>query len=231
MNIKGIQKTSLVDFPGRLSSVIFFYGCNLKCKYCHNPDLVSNNSNLKTYSDVYVLKLLKERASLIDGVVITGGEPTLSKDIDNFIQKIKEIPLKIKIDTNGSNPYVIEKLLNMDLVDYIAIDIKTSPEKYESLTDTYIDFCRINETIKLVKESGIDYELRTTCTPYFVTMDDFKAIKNEVDHVKKYYLQQFVNKITLDPQLKNYVPYTIAVLNEFRDFVKTFADICEIRGI
>jgi pyruvate formate lyase activating enzyme len=231
MEIKGLRKTSLVDYPGKLSTVIFFGGCNFLCGFCQNPDLVSGGGKQEIYPADEVLELLKERSSLIDSVVITGGEPTISKGIELFLKKIKEIHLLVKIDTNGSNPEIIKKFLDLKLVDYAAIDIKTSPEKYSLAAGVNTDFAVIKETIKLVKKSGIDYELRTTCVPSFVTLDDFVSIKNETGKVKKYYLQQFVNKVTLDPSFQNYTPYSIAELNKFKDYVKTFADICEIRGI
>jgi pyruvate formate lyase activating enzyme len=231
MEIKGLRKTSLVDYPGKISTVIFFGGCNFLCGFCQNPHLVRDSGKLESYPADDVLKLLKERSSLIDAVVITGGEPILSKEIYSFVEKIKEIPLLIKIDTNGSDPKTIKNLLNKNLIDYTAIDIKTSPEMYRLAAGVNIKFDIIKETIELVKESGADYELRTTCIPSFVTLDDFRKIENEIGHVKKYYLQQFVNRVTLNPALQNCEPYSIDVLNEFKEFVKSFADICEIRGV
>jgi pyruvate formate lyase activating enzyme len=231
MKIKGIQKTSLVDYPGRLSSVLFFGGCNFSCGYCHNPELVCNGNNLSSFPASDVLNLLNDRRSLIDCVVITGGEPTLYKELTSFLEKIKEIPLFIKIDTNGSNPDVIEKLLTKSLPDYIAIDIKTSRQKYKIAAGVNIDFNKIIRTIELVKESGIDYEVRTTCVPSYVTLDDFISIKNAIGNVKKYFLQQFVNSNTLDPALQKCSPYPDCVLYEFKEYVKSFAEFCGIRGI
>jgi pyruvate formate lyase activating enzyme len=231
MEIKGIQKTSLVDYPGRLSAVVFFGGCNFLCGFCHNKHLVRDSSKLESIPASVILQLLKERSSLMDAVVITGGEPTLSKEIDSFLKKIKEISLLIKIDTNGSNPKTIKKLLDNSLIDYVAIDIKTSPEKYKLASGVNINFDTIKETIEIVRESGIEYELRTTCVPAFVTLDDFKKIKEAIGWVKKYYLQQFVNKSTLDPALQECKPYPYPLLYEIKEFVKSFADVCEIRGM
>ncbi|MBN2402073.1 MAG: anaerobic ribonucleoside-triphosphate reductase activating protein [Spirochaetes bacterium] len=231
MGIKGIQKTSLVDYPGKLSTVLFFGGCNFLCGFCHNVDLVCDSGKLNSYSVYDTLKLLKDRSSLVDAVVITGGEPTLFKEIDSFIENIKDIPLLIKIDTNGSNSEVLKKLLGKGLVDYVAIDIKTSPEKYKLAAGVNIEFNKIKETVELVKESGVEYELRTTCVPCYVTLEDFKKIKEETGRVKKYFLQQFVNKATLDPALQECDPYPVGVLDEFKVYVKSFADECEIRGV
>ena len=231
MNIKGVQKTSLVDFPGRLSTVLFAGGCNLNCKFCHNPELACNSCALSSYKNEEAIEFLNKRRGLIDGVVISGGEPTLSAGIDDFCRTMKENFLLVKIDTNGLRPKVIEKLLNSGLLDYVAIDMKTSPAKYNFLTDSNVDFSKIKRTIDAVRESGVDYELRTTCIPGFVTMEDFESIKSEIGHIKNYYLQQFVNTVTLDASLQEYVPYTASVLHEFREFVQTFSDVCEIRGL
>ncbi|MBN2041020.1 MAG: anaerobic ribonucleoside-triphosphate reductase activating protein [Spirochaetes bacterium] len=244
MNIKGLQKTSLVDFPGRLSSVLFLGGCNLRCRYCYNPDLIprsnhpaeSNREDItsdfsENYSADYILRFLKKRSKFIDGVVITGGEPTLSSSLDSFLREIRKIPLHIKLDSNGSNPDVIGRLLSEGLIDYAAIDVKTSRAKYNSLTRVNFNFDLLKNSITLLKKSGIDYELRTTCVPEFVTLNDFEKIKAEISHVKKYCLQQFINTKTFDPSVQDYTPYPVSTLNEFAVFIKSFADICEIRGI
>ena len=231
MNFKGIHKTSLVDYPGKISTVLFAGGCNLNCRYCYNPELVNNSKELETLKVPDILALLKKRHGLIDSVVISGGEPTLLRNIDKFIESIKDIPLSVKIDTNGLMPDVIESLLKKGLLDYIAIDIKTSPEKYESLTRKNVDFSLIKKTIEIVKKSGVDYEVRTTCIPDYITLDDFKSIKKELAGVKKYYLQQFVNKVTMDTAMQEKKPYPISVLNSFKEIVESFAEHCELRGV
>ena len=231
MNFKGIHKTSLVDYPGKITTVLFAGGCNLNCRYCYNPELVNNSKELETLKVPDILAFLKKRHKLIESVVISGGEPTLLKNIDKFTESIKSIPLAVKIDTNGLKPDVIETLLEKRLVDYIAVDIKTSPEKYESLTRKDVDFSLIKKTIDIVKNSGIDYEIRTTCIPEYITLDDFKCIKKELVSVKKYFLQQFVNKVTMDPAMKAKRPYPVQVLNSFKEFVETFAEHCELRGV
>ena len=231
MNIKGIHKTSLIDYPGKICSIIFTGGCNLRCKYCHNPELACDNCDLKILPNDEALSFMKKRRSLIDGISISGGEPTLARNIFDFIQSVKDIPLAVKIDTNGLNPDVIDHLLQNGLLDYVAIDIKTSPEKYELLTNRKVDFSIIVNTVNLVRAAGVDYELRTTCIPSFVTLEDFVSIKMEIGHVKQYYLQQFINDVTLDPSLSRCNPYPLSILYSFRNFVSTFSDICEIRGI
>ena len=153
MNIRAVYKTSLIDFPGKISAVLFTGGCNLQCKYCHNVDLVKNCSSLKEYTEQEVLQLLVARKHLLDAVTISGGEPTLRANIDNFISKIKKIPLLVKLDSNGLQPRIIQSLLDKKLLDYVAIDIKTSPEKYSDLAGFKVDFSLITETIEILKKN------------------------------------------------------------------------------
>jgi pyruvate formate lyase activating enzyme len=231
MNIRGIYKTTLVDYPGKISSVIFIGGCNLLCKYCHNPGLVLGKGDNNSISETEVIDFLAGRKNLIEGLTISGGEPTLEKDIDSFIEKVRALPLAVKLDTNGLNPSVLDRLVRKNLINYAAIDIKTSPEKYRDLTGKEVDFSLILESINILRQSPIDYELRTTCVPKFVTMDDFMIIKETVGFVKNYYLQQFVaDSDLIDHSCKNIQPYPMKVLKEFRDFVQSFSEVCEIRG-
>lgn len=231
MNIRGIQKTSLIDFPQVISTVLFTGGCNLRCLYCHNASLACNDCDLQQYSNHEVLELLQKRKNLIGGVVITGGEPTLAKGIVAFLEKVRETGLKVKLDTNGFQPQVLKKLVFLNLIDYVAIDIKTSPEKYPVLTKTKLPFDLITESISLLRENHITFELRTTCVPGFVTLEDFHSIKERVGNVVYYYLQQFNNQHTMDQTLHTLKPYPNNVLFSFQQFVKTFATCCEIRGI
>lgn len=232
MNIRGIYKTTLIDYPGKISAAVFTGGCNLRCRYCHNPELVLGNDNEQILSEEEVLGQLEKRKHLIEGLTITGGEPTLQKDLGQFIEKVKAIPLAVKLDTNGCAPDVLDNLISRALLDYVAIDIKTSPQKYNELTGREIDFAQIRYSIDLLRKSGIDYEIRTTCIPGYVTMEDFHAIKESVGHVKKYALQQFVNENCLiDERLQDLQPYPVKLLHTFKEFVETFADKCEIRGI
>jgi len=143
MNIRGIYKTSLIDFPGKISTVLFSGGCNMRCRFCHNPDLACNWQDLELSSNEEALDIISRRKKVIDGVTISGGEPTLSKNIDSFIRQIKSLGLAVKLDSNGLKPDVISRLIGQNLVDYVAVDIKTSPEKYRSLTDSEADFASI----------------------------------------------------------------------------------------
>ncbi len=232
MNIRGIQKTSLIDYPGKICSILFVGGCNLSCKFCHNPDLVINSNSLKKLPDNEVLDFLLARKNIIDGVTITGGEPTLDKDLFQFCRKLKDIGFLVKIDTNGFLPDIIKSLCDQSLVDYFAIDIKTSPSKYNALTNSHIDFKKIIQTLEICKQFQLDYELRTTCIPEYASLDDFLEIKQSLGQVKNYYIQQFISNVDLiDPTFKEITPLTVKELKKIKDFISTFAENCEIRGI
>lgn len=232
MNIRGLSKTSLVDYPGRVSAVVFTGGCNLRCGYCHNPDLAFNSDTLEKIDEKEVFSFLERRRGLLDGVTISGGEPALDRDLLKFISRIKNLGFLVKLDTNGFYPAVIEQSLSENLVDYIAMDLKTSPAKYSSLTGIDADFSRIVKTLDVIRSSGIDYEIRTTCVPEFVTVENIRLIGESVGHVKNWYLQQFVNVHRLiDPETEKLSPYPVLYLELMRDEVLKFADRCIIRGI
>jgi len=232
MNIRGIYKSSLIDYPGKIAVVVFNAECNFRCGFCHNPDLVIDSHKLEKMPDDDIIRFLLSRAKFIDGVVITGGEPTLSGDLPEFLKKIKEHNFFIKLDTNGSSPQVVEDLLSKNLLDYIALDIKTSPQLYSKLTLSDISFDVILKTLSIIKNSGIEYELRTTCIPEFINHEILKEIGELTGNVRAYYLQQFsLSASLLDNNYKNLVPLRIDYLNELLDVVKGFAATCSVRGI
>ncbi len=231
MNIKGIHKTSLVDYPGKICSIVFSGGCNLRCRYCHNPELARNSGEIAGISNDEVLDFVRKRKGLIDGVALSGGEPTMSTNLVSFLRSLREMGLSTKIDTNGLNPAVIERLLSLNLLDYIAVDVKTSPQKYGSLTGDTNAFPQVRRTIEVLKSAHVEFEIRTTCIPSYVTLDDLKSIGREIGPVPRYFLQQFVNSKTLDESLRSCVPYPVSTLREFQRYVRTFASICELRGV
>jgi len=232
MNIRGLSKTSLVDYPGRVTAVVFTGGCNLHCAYCHNPELALNSSSLSKIDEGEVLAFLKKRRGLIDGVTVTGGEPSIDRGLIPFLGKVRELGLLVKLDTNGSSPGVIRECLSGGLADYIAMDVKTSPAKYKSLTGVDLPFEKILRTLDAIRESGVEYEIRTTCVPGLVTIDDISLIGEETGRVAFWYLQQFVNVHSLlDPETEKLSPYPVPFLQEMRDEALKFSDRCVIRGI
>jgi len=201
MILGGFQKNSLIDFPGKISSVIFTRGCNFKCPYCHNPELIPFQ---KTDSDIdpdEIFSFLKARKGFIDAVVITGGEPCLQKNIFEFAEKIKKMGFLLKLDTNGSRPDILEKLLNKNFLDLVAMDVKTPFDQYNKIiTNEKSIETNLRKSINLIMNSKINYYFRTTCAKPFVTKKNFTEIIKEIKGAKKYSLQKFKNKKVLNPE-------------------------------
>jgi len=182
MKIGGLIKTSLVDYPGKVAAVIFTQGCNLRCPYCHNPELVYPNMLLEPYDEKEVFDFLKKRVGALDGVVISGGEPAIHPDLADFMAKIKALGYKIKLDTNGTFPEVLEHLINLKLVDYIAMDLKAPLNKYDEAAGTAVDNAAIARSMAVIAGSGVDYEFRTTYDKTILDEKDIEEIKSHVEH-------------------------------------------------
>lgn len=204
MIISGFQKLTLLDYPNKLASIVFTQGCNFKCAYCQNSDLLS----IKTeglIDEKEIFDYLKKRKKVLDGVVITGGEPTIQPNLTLFIQRVKDLGLKVKLDTNGSNPEIIKKLLKEDLVDYIAMDIKTDFDKYEDIIKINWNMDNIKKSIKLIKESTIEHEFRTTINKNNHTIEDLRRICEYLGPDENYYIQNFEQSdYVLDKSLKSF---------------------------
>jgi pyruvate formate lyase activating enzyme len=208
MVIADFIKNSFVDFPGKVSTVVFTQACNMNCFYCYNKELIPNKKT--GLDDKEIFKFLRRRKDLIDAVVITGGEPTLHKGLTDFIIKIKEEGFLIKLDTNGTNPEVIRDLIENDYIDYCAMDIKSTFDKYKDVCRSTIDIEDIKESIRILLNSKIKYEFRTTCYPK-ITREDIFKIMNLIKGADYYALQKYKDfeKITnnnfnlLEPELLN----------------------------
>lgn len=234
IEIGGFQRISLIDYPGKVVSIIFTVGCNFRCPFCHNSDLALRRyERIKLYSYDEIFSKLDDAKSFIDGVEITGGEPTIWGDeLIDFIKKLKKYGL-IKLDSNGSNPQVLEKILKENLVDYIAMDIKTSlsincyskaiglPNMPQQL------FQNIKQSIDLLKNSKIPHEFRTTVVPGLVTKEDVISIANYIKG-SKYVIQKFVPRNTLDPEFEKVLPYPEAFFDELCKSIKDLV-ACEVR--
>jgi len=198
MKIKGFQKLTLIDYPGEIACTIFLFGCNFRCGFCHNPELIFN-FDMPDYDEEDILNFLKKRKGKLTGVCITGGEPLISLE-ESFVKKIKEMGYKIKIDTNGSNPTKLKEFVNKRLVDYVAMDLKSARENYSSVANTIVDLDKIEESIKIIIGSGIDYEFRTTVVKRFHDSKEIKELGEWIMKVtggikpKKYFLQGFKNQ-------------------------------------
>lgn len=203
MLIGGIQKISFIDYPGKMSCVIFTQGCNFCCPFCHNPSLVDPKQFQRPISSEEVFEFLYSREKFLDGVVISGGEPTLHKDLQQFVESIKKIgQFAIKLDTNGNKPEVIFDLVNAGLIDFIAMDIKHVWDKYPLACGTYPDIDAIKRSTEFIKKCGIDYEFRTTIVPGIHTANDIKMIAEQLQGAKKFVIQQFIPDHALNPELR-----------------------------
>ncbi len=199
MKIKGLQKVTLIDYPDKLACTIFLFGCNFRCGFCHNPELVLNNEGVDL-SEKEILNFLEKRKKYLDGVCITGGEPLMTLEKD-FLKKIKALGYFVKLDTNGSFPELLKEFIETGLVDYVAMDIKSSRDKYAWVTGSGIDVENIEESIRVIVNSGLDYEFRTTIVEGIHDEKEIAEIgvwMNEVVgedfKIKKYILQGFKNK-------------------------------------
>lgn len=230
MFIGGLQKFTLLDYPGKIAAVVFTMGCNFRCQYCHNPEIV--DPKLIDYEnrikEEEILKFLSSRKGDLDGVCITGGEPTLQLGLSEFIKKIKEMGFSVKLDTNGSNSNAIKSLTENKLVDYWAIDIKTAPSKYKTLTkkDNVLD--NIKKSLNCIINSDAQLEFRTTVVPGIVNKNDFKEIIKWINGINakafsrlsRYSVQNFRPYKTFDKSFEKVEPYTKEELNGIAEEIK-----------
>lgn len=230
MIIKGLVKSSTIDYTGKLCAVVFLPDCNFRCPYCQNPDLILTPDKLKTHTEKEFLDFLKERKEFLDAVCISGGEPTLHKDLPAFIKKIKHLGYLVKLDTNGSRPDMIKKLLKEKLLDYIAMDIKAPLEKYKKLTG-FGETEKITETTHLIISSSVEHEFRTTLLPDLHTKEDILKMAEQTNGAKRFFLQQFRPETTLDPTYQNKKPYSKKQLNQFAKLLEPRFEEVGVRGV
>lgn len=222
----GMEKLSLVDFDGYLACTLFTGGCNYRCPFCHNSPLIHMQSPLEFEE---ILKFLNSRKKMLDAVVITGGEPTLHPILPDVIKKIKELGFKIKLDTNGTNPSMLKELIDNKLIDYVAMDIKTSLNNYHIVTGTVNPLLdKVKESISILKTSGIDYEFRTTLVKEYHTEEEIYKIKELLVDAKKLYLQKFVLRETCLNQNLNEVDKDTA--NNYKTILESAIKQVFLRG-
>lgn len=230
MNIQGFQKTTLLDFPGRVAATVFFSGCNFRCPFCHNGDLVLSPDAKPAFSPDEVLSYLKKRSRILDGVCVTGGEPTLQTDLAPFLAQIKDLGLAVKLDTNGYRPEVLKTLCREGLVDYVAMDIKGAPDQYARICGlSQLDFSRIEASVCFLKEGSVDYEFRTTVVRELHEEKDFAAIGTWIAGAKAYYLQGYQDSArVISP---GFTAYSLTELLAFRELLEARIPHVEIRGV
>ncbi len=232
VDIRGIFNTSLIDYPGKIVSTIFFNRCNFRCPFCHNPELVLDKDKNDPIDPDTIIEYLEKRKKWLDGVCLTGGEPTLHKGLEKFIKNIKDRGFLVKLDTNGTNPGILETLTKKGLVDYIAMDIKAHYDDYDNVAKVKVNKENIKKSVEIIRNSPIDYEFRTTVVPPYFKKDDLTKICKWLKGSRRYVLQQFRNNTAmLNMTLANTQAYTPKKLEEFKETASKYFKTCEIRGI
>jgi pyruvate formate lyase activating enzyme len=224
-------RTSLIDYPEHIATVLFTGGCNFRCPSCHNADLVLRPGELPNLPQEEVTTFLSRRVGLVDGVVITGGEPTLQNDLSPFLRQVRKRGLDVKLDTNGYRPDVLAALLSEGLVDYVAMDVKAPPGKYPLLAGRDdVDTSRLERSIALLREGNLCYELRTTVVPGLLNEDDIEEIAHWIAGAERYVLQQFRPLHTLDPALEMVTPYPMERLRAMAQRAGRWVTQTAVRG-
>jgi len=230
MKIGGFQKTSLLDYPDRISAIVWTSGCNFRCPFCYNTALALGTGNV--FPEEEILSFLSKRKGLVEGVVITGGEPLLQEDLSVFMKKVKDLGFLVKVDTNGASPERLKELLENHLVDYVSMDVKAPKDKYPKLAGVAVDVSQIDASIDLIKQKAPLYEFRTTFVPTLLTKEDIVEIAKWLKGAETYYLQQFKQMTpVLSSALNNAIPYSREYFLETLAQIQPFFKHCSVRGI
>lgn len=230
MKIHGLNKLTLLDYPGHLAATIFLGGCNMRCPFCHNASLVTKAASVETLEEEELLSFLSKRKNILEGICITGGEPTLSPDLGELITKIKSLGYRIKLDTNGTNPIMLKSLSADGLIDYVAMDIKNSKEKY-SLTAGKPDLAinSIEESVSFLLMNSIDYEFRTTIVKELHNEEDIRSIGEWLRGAKAYYLQSYED--SGDIIVPGFSSHTKDTLSTYASILKPYIHNVSLRGV
>lgn len=228
MEFGGIEKLTLVDYPGKVACMVYTIGCNFRCPYCHNPELVDETVEARvTEHDFFCF--LNARRDMLDGVVITGGEPTMHDDLPRVMREIKNRGFLVKLDSNGTRPQMLREAIEGRLVDYIAMDIKSPLKAYGTVVARPVNTEAIEESIKLLINSNVDYEFRTTIVKGMLSRQDLGQMGKEIRGAKRYVLQKFVSTKILNPQFRNKVSYSDDEMKGFQEMLTPYVKECQIR--
>ncbi|MDR2776517.1 MAG: anaerobic ribonucleoside-triphosphate reductase activating protein [Puniceicoccales bacterium] len=234
MKIGGIQKVSLIDFPGKISCVLFTQGCNFCCQFCHNETLVLPEKFGTPMEEREIFNFLNAKKGKIEAVVMSGGEPTLQGDLEDFLKKIKELGFLTKLDTNGSRPEILDSLYRAKLLDYVAMDIKHRFDRYTEIANVSVSMDKIKQSIDLIKNSEVDYEFRTTVVPAFHTSYDIRSIIFQLTGAKRFVLQEFIPEHAMNKNLNDgdsiFAPRNRIVLQDIINFSKSHVEEFKIRA-
>jgi pyruvate formate lyase activating enzyme len=229
MKLGGWQGVSLIDYPENVCSVIFTQGCNFKCPYCHNPELVDPKRFGECLPQEEILSRLRKRKGKLDAVTITGGEPTVQPDLAAYIEEIRAIPYLVKVDTNGSHPEVLERLVEKKLIDFVAMDVKAPLKKYRKVTKSSIDTHKIKESIAVIRDSGLSHEFRTTVVKSLLKKSDLEEVAALIEGADAYVLQKFVPSKVLDNRFLKATTYSDEEFEALREKIKGLVKRISIR--
>lgn len=229
MEFGGFEKCTLIDYPGKIACMVYTIGCNFRCPYCHNPELV-DETVAHRFSEKEILGFLDGRKKMLDGVVITGGEPTIHGDkLLSFMKEVKERGFLVKLDSNGTNPEFLKQAIDKKLVDYIAMDVKSPLAKYSQTVSRPVDTESIKKSISLIMNSDVEYEFRTTVLKVMLSPEDIEEIVKEIKGAKKYYLQKFIPSKILNPQFIKKTTYNDEEFTEFQKNLIKYVQFCGVR--
>ncbi|EOC99573.1 anaerobic ribonucleoside-triphosphate reductase activating protein [Caldisalinibacter kiritimatiensis] len=226
---KGHQKTSFIDYPDKICTVLFVGGCNFRCPYCHNGELVNNEGEF--IDEEYIFDFLNKRRKMLDGVCISGGEATLyNTKLYDFITRVKKLDYLVKLDTNGTNPELLKNLIDNKLIDYVAMDIKAPFDKYEDVVNVKIDIENIKKSIDIIRNSNIDYEFRTTVCKELLTKEDIIELAESIKGSKRYIMQNFKDGETVLAGKGKFTSYKGSELKNIEESIKGWFEEVKIRG-
>jgi len=228
MRIGGFQPSSLIDYPGKVSAIVFTIGCNFRCPYCHNPELVYETAS--PIPEEEILPFLAKRAGVLPAVTVTGGEPTMHEDLPEFMRKIKALGYLVKLDSNGTNPAMLKQVVGERLADYVAMDIKAPRAKYATTVGAAVNEDAIRESVSFLLLGAVPYEFRTTIVRSQLSPEDFLTIGKEIQGAARYFLQQFNPAKTLHPSFQKKFSYSADELADIAESLKPYVEHCEIRA-
>jgi len=229
MIISGLQKFSLIDYPGKCTAILFTRGCNMRCHYCHNPELVLPSCFAKEIPLADIFSFLESRKGKLDAVSITGGEPTEHSDLLDLLKRLKEMGFFVKLDSNGSRPEVLKSAIEQRLVDYLAMDVKAPLDEYSKIIGTRVPAEKLRQSIEIIMSSGLEYEFRTTIVKSLTSIDDLKKIAKTIRHAKKYFLQRFIPTKLVDENYRHDISYSYDELEELSVELMNDVEFCGVR--
>lgn len=231
MPVKGFQGTSLLDYPARIAALVFYSGCNMRCAYCHNATLVNTPEEYPDIPEDDVVDMVAARQNFIDGVVISGGEPTLDEGMPHLLERLKALGMLIKIDTNGLRPQVLETLLHNGLIDFVSLDLKTAPQRYPLLGAPLDAAESLRQSLGILHQAEVELELRTTCMPGYVEVEDIHALGEMLQDAGSWVLQQFVSEYAMDEGARQTRPHAKAQMLELLGVARQYVANASIRGV